>query len=387
MLAMTQTMKFLARSGSSASYFKTPDAPVSPDGFSSYSEFDDNATAWSPPRRTQPLTPYLQEEELEGLGSSQRQRLARRRQLAALAQPRYIQDKVETDGSVPGQLELAIRRARELPGVGDYDDGASFRSLSSTGTVGRPPVDPTGGGGRFGAAAKALREAAALPGPASYFPNCTSLPDRRGFVPGCGASTRISGAADSGPPSEIELRMAHAARLPGPSHYHPRDKGSKSGVKFGASTAKSDLEWTIHRAQQMPGPGAHDAAASPQRGGGRFNTANSKSSLEWTIWRAKQLPGPADYDPPKATPTSGGTISPTSPPSFLDAAVKKAAASPGAGDHDPNINLRFRNPGSGKFLMTKKQRRPRAAKAALGVYFIQSALSDLRKEGSSRSRR
>ena len=285
-------MKFLARSGvRSGSYFSTPTRAGSPGGvsvdgngsvFSDVSSFDVSIQSqggqpftgaqlgWQPPVRPAPVQP-CKPDELAGLSKEERAAVIKERALAALALPRWLSSKVYTDGMSASTMEKVVKRARNTPGVGDYDDDVSFRAITASGTSTtrrQPPGSPissmdgsmtsslgamAASGPRWRQAGKETLERSLTPGPAHYH---TSI------------DLSLDGIADrSGRSRSSTSRSGKSRSSPEPA----RSKG-----------IKTDIEMLCERAAASPGPADYGRPALPDpTGGGRFNKSMSKSDIEW----------------------------------------------------------------------------------------------------------
>ena len=129
------------------------------------------------------------------------------------------------------------------------------------------------------------------PGPGHYTPE----PElREGIIGG-----RF---CDARPKSAIELRIEHAADLPGPADYGEPKLKAPNPQKFNLSKSKSHLELVMHVGAQTPGPAQYEdnvCMAATVRNSphwkGHFSGAKPKSDVDWHILRASQIPGPQDY--------------------------------------------------------------------------------------------
>lgn len=149
--------------------------------------------------------------------------------------------------------------------------------------------------------------------PQSYRPSTAFVSKRLldGSTPGPGHYTPepairdgiIGGRfCDARPKSAIELRIEHAADLPGPADYGEPKLKAPNPQKFNISKSKSNLELVMHVGSQTPGPAEYDdnhsLAASVRNSPhwkGHFSGAKPKSDVDWHILRASQIPGPQDY--------------------------------------------------------------------------------------------
>ena len=99
------------------------------------------------------------------------------------------------------------------------------------------------------------------------------------------------------PMSDLERKILHASRLPGPLDYqNPAKHQQMAGGRFSTAYPKSDVDWTIYRSKQRPGPLDYRPRRVRKDIGVKFSDSNPKSYLDWAIYNSQQVPGPLRYD-------------------------------------------------------------------------------------------
>lgn len=233
--------------------------------------FGDARLGWQPPVRPAPVEPCTSD-ELAELSKEERAAAMKERALAALALPRWMSSKVHTDGMSASTMDKVVKRARSTPGVGDYDDDASFRAITASGTSTirrQPPGSPISSidgsmttsmgamavsGPRWRQAEKESLERSLTPGPAHYHTSIDlslqGIADRSGRS-GRSSSSRSGRSGNSQQPArskgvktDIEMMCERAAASPGPADYgRPTLPDPTGGGRFNKSMPKSDIEW------------------------------------------------------------------------------------------------------------------------------------------------
>eukprot|EP01029_Cantina_marsupialis_P000373 TRINITY_DN102967_c0_g1_i1.p1 TRINITY_DN102967_c0_g1~~TRINITY_DN102967_c0_g1_i1.p1 ORF type:complete len:475 (+),score=117.09 TRINITY_DN102967_c0_g1_i1:133-1557(+) len=102
---------------------------------------------------------------------------------------------------------------------------------------------------------------------------------------------------ESKPKNDVDWKIYHASKIPGPADYPAPQLRGPSGGTFSAAFPKTSIEQYMYNNRHGPGPAAHDIPEAPEPGGGRFNMSNPKNDVEWKMYHAAQLPGPGTYQP------------------------------------------------------------------------------------------
>jgi len=219
-----------------------------------------------------------------------------------------------------------VYEAASKPSPGQYDIPSTLVKSGGTFSTANPKSDVEV---KIAAAAK-------TPGPGQYF--------NGGKPQGGRVNSNMGGRCKSA----LEMQLDNARETPGPGAYNiPSSKFSSGVGAFSEAVVPSAVEIACRRAAESPGPGDYDPRPVQSQSGVKMNQSRAKSALEMRISEASQMPGPGAYDlPSSVTEVSGGRFSSAAPLSDLDWKIKTAASMPGPGEY--NIPSSMRDVG-GKF--------------------------------------
>lgn len=169
-----------------------------------------------------------------------------------------------------------------------------------------------------------IAAAAKTPGPGQYF--------HGGGVSQGRVNSNMGGRCKSA----LDMQLDVARETPGPGSYDiPSSKFTTGVGAFSEAVVPSAVEMACRRAAETPGPGEYNPKAIASQSGVKMTKSRAKSALEMRIDEASHMPGPGAYElPSSVTEVSGGRFSTAFPMSDLDWKIKTAAATPGPGEYN-----------------------------------------------------
>mmetsp|Transcript_44354 Transcript_44354/g.75469 ORF Transcript_44354/g.75469 Transcript_44354/m.75469 type:complete len:450 (+) Transcript_44354:41-1390(+) len=98
------------------------------------------------------------------------------------------------------------------------------------------------------------------------------------------------------PKTDVKWMVHRGLENPG-SHIMLPSTLKTSGGAFNQSVKSlAEQDWQVKRASLVPAPGDYTLSSLRTSTGGKFNTGNSKNDIEWKIYNSRHTPGPGSYD-------------------------------------------------------------------------------------------